>query len=161
MAVEKIREPEEHIVKTVWPSIAAFRFGRWIGRVWERAVSKGPWAAVLAGLFLAPLAAVVYLWRLRPGHARRYVVTDRRVVVMEGIIPKEVAAIGWDELDRIEAQPQPGQAALRAADIVFFKGDQPVLVLPGVSLAENFVRLCRRTRQAFLDIKALRQRAAS
>jgi len=161
MAVKEIRQPEEHVVKTVWPSIAAFRLGRWIGRVWERAVSKGPWAAILAGVFLAPLAAAAYLWRLRPGGARRYVVTDRRVIIMEGIIPKEVAAVGWDEVDRIDAQPQPGQAALRAADVVFFKGDQPVLVLPGVSLAENFVRLCRRTRQAFLDIEALRQRAAS
>lgn len=151
---------DERLIKTFWPSIGAFALGKWIGKMWEKALRRGWVVRLAAGLVLAPLAMITYLWRIRPSGMRRYMITDRRVVILRGLIPKQETGISWEEVDRIEAQPQPGQDVFRAADVVFFREDRPVLILPGVSLAENFVRICRRTRQAYLEVQAVRRRAA-
>jgi len=152
---------DEQVVKVVWPSIAAWPLGRWIGRVWGGALARGPVVAFFAGFFLAPLAALVYFWRLRPKRCRRYLVTNGRILVLEGILGRVVEEAAWSQITRIEIVTLPGQAALRAGDVHIYEGDRIVLRLPGVSLVENFVRVCRRTQQACLMVASIQKRRAS
>jgi hypothetical protein len=148
----KLFMPNEQVVKVVWPSIAAWPLGCWIGRVWGNALAKGPVAACCAGFLLAPLAALVYLWRLRPRRCRRYIVTNERILIVEGLLPRVVGEVSWSEVTQMETVPRPGQAALRAGDVEVYSSDRVLLRLAGVSLVENFVRLCRRTQKAALMV---------
>jgi len=157
----KLFMPNEQVVKIVWPSIAAWPLGCWIGRVWGSSLAKGPIVACCTGLLLAPLAALVYLWRLRPTRCRRYIVTNERILIVEGLLPRIVDEVSWAEVTQMEIVPRPGQAALRAGDVDVYGGDRVLLRLAGVSLVENFVRMCRRTQKAALMVSALRQRPAS
>ncbi|MGQ9562023.1 MAG: PH domain-containing protein [Thermogutta sp.] len=149
--------PNEQIVKVIWPSITAWATGRWIGLIWGRALAKGPIVAFCVGLFLAPLAALVYFWRLRPRRCRRYIVTNQRIVVAEGILPRVIEEAPWSEITRMELVTHPGQAALRAGDVHVYASDRILLRLRGVSLVENFLHMCRQTQQACLTVPTLRQ----
>jgi len=152
---------DEQVVKVVWPSIAAWRLGRWIGRIWGRALARGPVAAFFVGFFLAPLAALVYFWRLRPKRCRRYFVTNERILVVEGILGRVVEEAPWSRITGMEIVILPGQAALGAADVHIYEGDRVVLRLPGVSFVENFIRVCQRTQQACLMVASSLKRQAS
>lgn len=157
----KLFMPNEQVVKVVWPSIAAWSIGCWIGRVWGNSLAKGPVAACCAGFLLAPLAALVYFWRLRPRRCRRYIVTNERILIVEGLLPRIVQEALWSEVTRMEVVPRPGQMALRAGDVDVYGGDRLLLRLPGVSLVENFVRMCQRTQKACLMVATPPRRSAS
>jgi len=150
--------PNEQVVKVVWPSITAWPLGRWVGRVWGWALARGPLAALCAGFFLAPVAALVYLWRLRPRRCRRYLVTSERLLLVEGLIARVVWDAPWSQISRLEVVTHPGQVALQAGDVQVYEGDRMLFTLPGVSLVENFIRICHRTQQAKLQVSQLRER---
>lgn len=157
----KLFMPNEQVVKVNWPSITAWPLGCWIGRVWGSSLAKGPLAACCAGFLLAPLAALLYLWRLRPRRCRRYIVTNERILVVEGLLPRVVDEVSWSEITQMEVVARPGQAALRAGDVAVYGGDRLLLRLAGVSLVENFVRICRRTQKACLMVTPPPRRSAS
>ncbi len=150
--------PNEQVVKVVWPSITAWPLGRWVGRVWGWGLARGPLAALCVGFFLAPVAALVYLWRLRPRRCRRYLVTSERLLLVEGLVGRVVRDAPWSQITRLEVVTRPGQAALQAGDVHVYEEDRVLFTLPGVSLVENFIRICRRTQQAKLSVSQLQQR---
>lgn len=152
---------DERLIKVVWPSIGAFALGRWVGRVWGGSLRFGPVIGCVVGLVLSPIAALVYLYRVRPRRCRWYVVTDQRILMLEGVVGRVLAEVPWERVERIEVQLLPGQAALRAGNVLVYAGDDGVVHLPGVPLPENFVRVCRRTQQARQAIKALGERTAA
>lgn len=152
---------DEWVIKVAWPSIGAFALGRWVGRVWGRSLRFGPVIGCVVGLALAPVAALIYLYRIRPRRCRWYVVTNQRILTLQGVVGRVVAEVPWDRLERIEVEVLPGQAALRAGDVLVYAEENEVVRLPGVPLPENFVRVCRRTHQAWQAIKSLGARTAA
>lgn len=145
--------------KTVWPTLAATRLGRWIGRMARIGPGRGP---LRFGTFLAvalvPVALVVYVWQILPPRVRRYRLTTRRIVVQKGLPPRDAASLGLAEFDDIRLEVLPGQEYFHAADLVFLRQQRDVLRLPGIPRPQVVRQLCLETRDTFLAIREVQKR---
>jgi len=158
-----IAPPElgEVVSMTVWPSIAAFRLGRLVGQLAGLQWGFGFFTlGKLFALLTIPLSFALFAWKLLPFVSRRYRLTNRRIVVQKGLLAVEERAIGLDEFDAIQVAPLPGQAWLRAADVMFLKDDREVFRLSGVPNPETFRRICLKARSAYLAVHAVLEREA-
>lgn len=140
----------EQTVAVVWPTIGATPMGRWVGRLAGarlpadrlRLVGKVMAAATI------PVSLAVYFWQLMPFVARRYRVTDRRVVIEKGLSAVSGDAVELAQFDAVEVQRLPGQEWLRTGDVVFRCGEREVLRLAGVPNPEAFRAMCRDVQSA-------------
>ena len=119
-------ESTEVAVMVVWPSIAAFSSGRFLGRLFS---IRWPDVYIfrlgsLFALLSIPYALLLYFWRLLPRVGRRYTLTNRRVVVQTAITGIDLAAIELDGFDSIEIDVLPGQAWFNAGDLSFRRHGQ-------------------------------------
>ena len=142
---------------TVWPSISAFPSGQFLGRMYDikfpnlnRAVRVGN----LIALASIPHALFLYFYKLAPGLGLRYMLTNRRVVVLRGIKNAEKNSVALDNFDDIKIEVQPGQEWFKAGDLIFQNGDREVFRLAGVSRPEAFRSQCLKTHLAYVGIKA-------
>ena len=139
---------------TVWPTIGSTRIGRLVGQLCG--IGWG-WGFFTLGKLLAivtiPLSLAVFAWLLVPGAARRYRLTNRRIVVQHGLSGKEVRAIGLDEFDAIEEEVLPGQAWLYCGDLRFLQGGHEVFRLASVSRPAVFRQICLKARTALLSVR--------
>jgi len=87
----------------------------------------------------------------------RYVVTNRRVIVLRGIVGKEEKAVDLDRFDGITVEVQPGQAWYHAGDLIFKKGNVETFRLDGVSRPESFRQVCLKAQLAHAGVKKARQ----
>ncbi len=137
-----------------WPTITATVPGRLVGRL--AAVGPGFGTTLTLGVLLSvitlPISMAVYAWQLMPFVARRYRLTDRRIVVQRGLTPVEGASITYDQFDEIEVQTLPGQAWLHAGELVFRRDGQEVFRLSGVCRPEVFRRVCLEAQNARLAV---------
>ena len=147
---------------TVWPSIAATRAGRLVGRM--VAVQAGIGRFFTLGKLLAlaaiPIALAAYAWRVLPYVCRRYQLTNRRVVIRKGLAPVDEIAVDLDGFDAIAIERLPGQQWLRAGDVIFRLGDQEVFRLPGVPHPESFRQTCLKARTALISVREVLQKQA-
>jgi hypothetical protein len=156
----------EATVAVVWPSIAAGRRGRLLGRI-----SGNRWGFRLFGVPLtcgsafavltAPLAALLYLgwkaprWPLlvigpQNPRCRRYRVTNRRVLVerpLENDTPAE-AQVALDAFDDIRIEVLEGQGWFNAGDLVLLASGQERLRLAGVPRPATFRQILLKTQRA-------------
>ena len=138
---------------TVWPSIAAFPLGRKVGQLCSiGGVGKFFTVGKLMALITIPLSLGLFFWRLAPGVAKRYLLTDRRVVVLKGLGAVEGESIDLSGFDSIDVEVLAGQKFLRAGDLVFRSDGKEVFRLPGVQHPDGFCRACVRGRQALLSV---------
>jgi hypothetical protein len=145
----------EATIMTVWPSISALGIGRWIGRMCLIG-GKSPCAiGKLFAVLLIPVAINVFFHMLSPWGARRYRLTNRRVIVEKGLKPVEDRSVEFDRFDAIEVQVQPGQEWFPAGDLVFKKGAVETFRLCGVPRPETFRQTCLKARQSFDGVKKL------
>jgi hypothetical protein len=139
---------------TVWPTIGSTRVGRLVGQLCG--IGWG-WGFCTLGKLLAivtiPLSLAVFAWLLVPGAARRYRLTNRRIVVQHGLSGKEVRAIGLDEFDAIEEEVLPGQAWLHCGDLRFLQGGREVFRLASVSRPAVFRQVCLKARTALVSVR--------
>ncbi len=141
---------------TVWPSIAAFPLGRRVGRLCAIAgVGKFFTAGKLMALATIPISLPLFFWRLAPRVARRYVLTDRRVVIRKGLGNAEAEAIRLEDFESIEIEELPGQEFLRAGDLVFRASGKEAFRLPGVQHPQGFRQACLRGQRAWLSVTKL------
>lgn len=145
----------ETTVAVAWPTIGANPAGRLVGR-WS-AVETGFGGVFTVGNLLAlatiPLSLVVFFWQLMPYVCRRYLLTDRRVVILEGLSATEGPAAALDAFDAIEIDTLPGQEWLRSGDLVFKLEGREVFRLAGVSRPETLRQLCLKTRLTLLAVR--------
>ena len=140
---------------TVWPSIAACPLGRKVGQLCSIPAGFGKFFTIgkLMALATIPLSVALFFWRLAPGVARRYVLTDKRVVIRKGLGNSETeGAVGFDDFDAILVEVLPGQEFLRAGDLVFQAGGKEIFRLPGVQHPEGFRQACLRAQQALASV---------
>jgi hypothetical protein len=95
-----------------------------------------------------PLSLAVFFWQLLPFVARRYRVTDRRIVVQKGLGAVEERSLRLDQFDTVEVQILPGQEWLRTGELVFGRAGQEVFRLQGVPSPEPFRRMCQEVQSA-------------
>jgi hypothetical protein len=148
----------------VWPSIAMYPSGRFLGRLYA---IRWPDVYIfklgnLLALLSIPHALCLYFLRLLPKVGRSYRLTNRRVVVQCGYAGPELRAIGLSGFDSIHTEVQPGQAWYDAADLVFRNDGAEVFRLEGVSRPEAFRQSCLKSRMAYVSVRqVMTQQAAS
>jgi hypothetical protein len=167
---------DEQTVMTVWPSISAGRWGRWLGRLFANRtgvrLSGVPitWGWTLVILTI-PLTLFLYLNKIVPRipfvllgwknqDCRRYRLTSERLVVDHPFYGDEYSSIRLDEFDTSQLEARPGHIWFRAADIVFRRGPREVFRLAGVPHAEAFRQTCMKTKIAQAGVLAARRSIA-
>jgi hypothetical protein len=140
----------EATVMTVWPSIALYPSGRWLGRMYD--LRWPDWHIVrlghLAALLSIPWALVLYLLRVAPRTGIRYTLTNRRISIRRGLQAVESAAIALSDFDTIDIVVEPGQAWFQAGDLAFCQEGREVFRLAAVPRPEAFRQVCLKTRVA-------------
>ena len=116
--------------KVVWPTIGAIGAGRWVGRLAATRLGIGRFLTLgkLLALATIPVSLAVFCWQLMPWAYRRYILTNRRIVVRLGLRPRDERWIDLDKFDRIDVEILPGQEWLHAGDLVFRHGDRKSVV---------------------------------
>lgn len=138
----------------VWPGIAAFSAGRLVGRMAGNATGRGFFTlGKPLAIAAIPVALAAYAWRLMPYVARRYRLTNRRVVIQRGLMPADAEAIELDAFDSIDLETLPGQEWLRAGDLLFRRQGGTVFRLAGVPNPQAFRQICLETRTALLAVR--------
>src|SRR5712692_4645854 len=84
---------DEAVIRVVWPSVTAFPGPATLGRLMMRTIILGP----LAWLLLAPF----YFMEVLPGLARRFVLTNRRVMFQKGLRLKPVQEVALADIDDV------------------------------------------------------------
>ena len=141
---------------TIWPSIGCFALGRTVGKL---SANRIGWGFFTLGKLLAlatiPISLAAFAWRVLPFVARRYALTNQRVVVQKGLSKVEEKSIGLDEFDSIEVRVTPGQEFFHAGDLVFKQGSQEVLALSGVARPQPFRQVCLKAQTALLSVRTV------
>jgi len=139
-------EMAEARIRETWPSVAAFPGVAKLGR------------ALTGTIILAPLAwlimASVYFGKLLPPLARRYTVTNRRVMIRRGLKGKPGAEIALVDIDEVRVKTDANSDFFRAANIEIVAKGQVALTLPGVPDAESFRHAILNARNAWAPGRA-------
>ena len=162
-SIAGVSPPEvvETTVMTVWPSVASTGFGRRLGRFYRMRSGVGPFTTGrLALLATIPLGLMLYLSLRLPWAIARYRLTNRRVLVEQGINPLVRQFVDLSGFDTIDVETDPGQEWYAAGDLVFRRGTTQVLRLAGVSRPESFRRTCLEAKQSFTSVESLRPSVA-
>ena len=74
--------------KIVWPTIAATALGRLVGRLSAIRLGWGEFFTLgkLLAVATLPLSLLVYFWQLTPYGCRRYMLTNRRIIIRKGLM---------------------------------------------------------------------------
>ncbi|MHB0959101.1 MAG: PH domain-containing protein [Pirellulaceae bacterium] len=155
-------ELAEATIMTVWPSIAGYPAGQLLGRLYSV-----QWPSLyifrlgnLFALLSIPLALLLYFWRIAPAVGLRYTLTNRRVVVQQGLRAAEIRSIALNAFEEIRIDVRPGQAWYPAGDLVMHHGGKEVFRLPGVSYPEGLRQVILKSRAAYLGVQQARQHSA-
>jgi hypothetical protein len=148
---------------TVWPSIAAYNSGRFLGRLFE---IRWPNLYIfrlgnLLALLAIPHALFLYFLRIAPFYGQRYTVTNRRVVIQRGLSAVDEREIALDQFDQIEVEVLSGQEWHHAGDLVFRREGNEVFRLEGVSRPEAFRRVCLNSHMARIGVQQARKHEAA
>jgi hypothetical protein len=151
---------KETPVMTVWPSIAAYGLGRAMGQGFA---IRWPDVYIfrlgnLLALLSIPIALPLFFLRVLPGVGTRYLLTNRRIVVLRGLAGKEEKFVDLDRFDTIEIVVQPGQAWYDAGDLVFKLGTIETFRLEGVSRPGAFRATCLKSQMAHSSVKQAQAR---
>jgi hypothetical protein len=140
-------------MKTVWPTIGRTPVGRLVGVLCGSRVGSGFWTlGRLWAVAMIPLGLVCFAWQFAPYVARRYRVTNRRILILLGLTAEPGPAIGLDEFDAIDIDVLPGHDWLHSGDLVFRREAREVFRLPGVSRPEVFREVCRKAQMAMTSV---------
>lgn len=145
---------------TVWPSVAKYGLGRALGQGFA---IRWPDIYIfrlgnLLALLSIPIALPLFFLRIAPGIGTRYMLTNRRIVVLRGIGSKVEKFVDLDRFDAIEIVVQPGQAWYDAGDLVFKLGAIETFRLEGVSRPAAFRATCLKSQMAHAGVKQARAR---
>jgi hypothetical protein len=149
----------ETTVMTIWPSIAMYPSGQWLGKLYS---IRWPDIYIfrlgnLFALLSIPLALVLYFCRVAPKIGTRYRLTNRRVIVERGISGVEERAIQLREFDDVKIDQLPGQAWYVAADLSLCRDQLEVFRLQGVSRPEALQRVIEKAHQAHCLVASVRE----
>lgn len=152
----------ETTVMTVYPSVASTGLGRSLGRLFRIRDGFGPLSiGRLALLACIPLGMALYLSLRLPWAIQRYRLTNRRVIVERGVVPKVQQFVDFDQFDSIEVVVDPGQEWYEAGDLVFRRGQVETFRLPGVSRPEAFRRTVLEVQSSYRSVAAIQALAAA
>ena len=156
-------ELAEVTCKVVWPTIAATRAGRLVGRLAAVRLGWGEFFTLgkLLALATIPLSLAVFCWQLMPCVCRRYTLSNRRIIIRKGLMGVDQRWITLDEFDAVNIEVLPGQDWFHAGDLVFRHGGPEVFRLAGVSRPETLRQVCLTARTALVSVRDVVERQAA
>ncbi len=134
-------------IRTVWPAVTDASSG--IARV-GRALIKTKLLAPLAWLILAPL----YFKKVLPFLAKRYTLTNRRLMIQRGLKPKPKQQVKLEDIDDVRLVESSYSPFYRAATLEVLSGGKVVLTLGGVPDPESFRQSVLNAVIAWVPAKA-------
>jgi hypothetical protein len=156
-AVTGVVPPEtaEARIREAWPSVAAFPALASVGR------------ALTATIVLAPLAwllmSVAYFGKLLPLLARRYTLTNRRLMIRKGWGGAAGDEIALADIDDVRVVTDANSDFFRAGNIEIVSKDRVAMTLAGIPEPDSFRIAILNARNAWAPgrVKALPFIAAS
>jgi len=136
----------ETTIRVVWPSVAASPAVARLGRSLMRTIILAP----LAWLMLAPF----YFKKILPGSARRYTLTNRRLMIQKGWKRKPSREIALAKIDDVRQSADSYDSFYRTATLEIISQGQVALTLPGVPNAESFRHAIVNAYKAWVPGKA-------
>jgi uncharacterized membrane protein YdbT with pleckstrin-like domain len=120
----------EAVIRIVWPSVTVFPAVANLGQRLIRSVVLAP----LGWMVLLP----IYFLKVLPFLARRYALTNRRLMIQRGLKFKTSAEVSLADIDAIRIDANSINSFFRAADLEVVSKGKVVLRLPGVPDPESF-----------------------
>jgi hypothetical protein len=141
-------------IREAWPSVTA---------TCPPAASLG--RQLMLSRLLAPLGWLillpVYFWKILPFVARRYTLTNRRIMEQRGLKPVPVHEVALDDIEDVREIVDANTAFFRAATLeIVVQGGRVALVLPGVPEADAFRHAILNAAKAWGTPRAARAPAA-
>ncbi|HXG09977.1 MAG TPA: PH domain-containing protein [Gemmataceae bacterium] len=132
-AVTGILPPQlgEAMIREVWPSVTDAQPA--LAALCEK-MQRTILLAPLAWLLLAPL----YFKKVLPFLAKRYTLTNRRLMIQRGLRPKPVEEIALADIDDVRLVPDSLSAFYRSGTLEVLAKGQVALRLAGVPEPESF-----------------------
>jgi hypothetical protein len=120
----------EAIIRVAWPAVTAAVPVAALGKAMMRTIILAP----LAWMMLAPF----YFKKILPFIARRYTLTNRRLMIQRGLKPKPVHEIALADIDEVRIPPESVDSFYRAGTLEIVSKGAVRLTLPGVPEPEAF-----------------------
>lgn len=129
-------------IRECWPSVASSKGIATLGKMLTRTIVLAPLAWMLM--------ALSYFAKVMPFTARRYELTNRRVMIRRGWTAKISDEVALNRIGDVRVVNDDNSDFFRASTlhIIGEGSDQPVLILPAVPEAENFRRTILHARDA-------------
>jgi uncharacterized membrane protein YdbT with pleckstrin-like domain len=134
-------------IRTVWPAVTDASPG--LANL-GRAMMKTRILAPLAWFMLAPL----YFKKIMPFVAKRYTLTNRRLMIQRGLKPKPKQEVKLEDIDEVRLVESTFNAFYRAATLEVISRGQVVLTLGGVTDPETFRQSILNAVMAWVPAKA-------
>ena len=151
---------DEVTIMTIWPTLAAIAPGRVLGRLCGIRIGVGPIFTLgnMFALLSIPVAVAMFFGGLMPGVARRYRLTNRRVLIERQKLNfsgkyVEERAVSLDKFNAIDVVVLPGQEWYPAGDLIFRLGNVETFRLVGVSRPETFRHTCLEAHLSYVGVK--------
>jgi hypothetical protein len=137
-------ETAEAMIREVWPSVAAHPAVAGLGKKLSEIAAKLARTVILlpAALVVAPVAwmlmAPFYFGKVLPGLARRYTLTNRRLMIRRGLRPAPSHEVALADIDEVRIHKDANSDFFMTGTVEIISKGQVVLTLPGVKGPEAF-----------------------
>jgi hypothetical protein len=139
---------DEAKIRVTWPSVAAYPKVAAIGRF---LMLKTVVFAPLAWLMLAPF----YFLKVLPGLGRRYVLTNRRLMIQKGTLSTVAHEVALADIDEVRIKEDENSAFFRSGTLEIVSRGNVAMLLPGVPQPESFRHAIINAYQAWVPGKAV------
>jgi hypothetical protein len=137
----------ESLIREVWPSVAQYHGPARLGRQLTRSIAGAP----LAWLLLAPF----YFSKIMPFLAKRYTLTNRRLMIRRGLLPKSTHEVCLAAIDDVRVRKDGNSAFFRSGDLDVVSNGKTILTLAGVPEPESFRHNVMDARNAWAPGKKI------
>jgi hypothetical protein len=136
----------EALIREAWPSVAAFPAAAGAGR------------ALICSIILAPLGwfllAPFYFAKILPFLAKRYTLTNRRLMIQRGLKAAPTHEIALEAIDDVRIHKDANSDFYRSGTLEVISRGQPAMKLPGVPEPESFQLAIIQACKAWVPGKA-------
>ncbi|MFL5245851.1 MAG: PH domain-containing protein [Gemmataceae bacterium] len=136
----------EAIIREVWPSVTTSSGIATLGEKLIRSIILAP----LGWMLMLP----IYFFKVLPFVARRYTLTNRRIMVRRGLRPAPTHEVALADIDEVRLDRASANRFFRSATLEILSKGQVALTLPGVPDPESFRAAIRNACMAWVPGKA-------
>jgi hypothetical protein len=136
----------EAIIREVWPSVTTSSGIAALGEKLIRSIILAP----LGWMLMLP----IYFLKVLPFFARRYTLTNRRIMIRRGLRPVPSHEVALADIDDVHLDRDSANRFFRAATLEIISKGQVALKLPGVPDPESFRAAIRNACMAWVPGKA-------